>query len=237
MKRFKEFGFLTMAFLVLLRLAIGWHFLFEGVHKLDSFVHGDKPFSSAGYFREAPGPLAWEMRQLVGDPDDEALARLTMQPAPAGEDQPAAKGYLRTPPALDRDWEAYRKQYADAHDLTPEQRDETERRLHQNEDAVVQWLTMPWDPNLKREAPDDFDAADEQLKKLNARQTQLTATDAAINARYFGWVYASGNTWRSSRRPTPPSATRARSGRSRRTRRTFRTNSKRWGTSWRSCRH
>ena len=86
MRRFKEFGFLTMAFLVLLRLAIGWHFLFEGLHKLDSFVRGEtttnKPFSSAGYFREAPGPLASEMRQFVGDPDDKALARLTVLPPP-----------------------------------------------------------------------------------------------------------------------------------------------------------
>ena len=146
MKRFKEFGFLTMAFLVLLRLAIGWHFLFEGLHKLDSFVRGEtttnKPFSSAGYFREAPGPLAYEMRQFVGDPDDEALARLTVLPPP--EDPLTAKPYLRTPPALKKDWEDYLKQVADAYGLDDKQRELARSKLEQNEDEVVQWLTMPW---------------------------------------------------------------------------------------------
>ncbi len=85
MRRAREFGFLTMVLLVVLRLAIGWHFLFEGLHKLDSFVTGatttNKPFSSAGYFREAPGPLAWEVRQQIGDPDDEALVAPHHRPA------------------------------------------------------------------------------------------------------------------------------------------------------------
>ena len=114
--RSKEFGFLTMVFLVLLRLAIGWHFLFEGLHKLDSFVTGEtttsKPFSSAGYFREAPGPLAWEMRQQLGDPDDEALARLTVTPLAADEDPQSAKPYDRTPPGLKKDWDDYFNQFA-----------------------------------------------------------------------------------------------------------------------------
>ena len=70
----------TMIFLVLLRLAIGWHFLFEGVHKLhDSYLAytpdgkpaQHKPFSSAGYFREAPGPFAFasetRVRRVLSD--------------------------------------------------------------------------------------------------------------------------------------------------------------------------
>ena len=79
MRRTKYYGFFTMVLLVLLRLAIGWHFFFEGAHKLDTFAIGantstNKVFSSAGYFREAPGPLAAEMRKHLGDPDDDALA-------------------------------------------------------------------------------------------------------------------------------------------------------------------
>jgi uncharacterized membrane protein YphA (DoxX/SURF4 family) len=164
MKRFKEFGLLTMALLVLLRLAIGWHFFYEGFHKLDSFARGEtttnKPFSSAGYFREAPGPLAWDIRQVVGDPDDEALARLTVLPPP--QDPLSAKPYLRTPPGLQKDWEYVLKQHDDAYSFEDKQRELARLKLEQNEDAVVQWLTMAWDPALKRQAPDDED----DLKKI-----------------------------------------------------------------------
>ena len=59
----------TIVFLVLLRLAIGWHFLFEGLDKLRSMWIGptenNRPFSSAGYFREAPGPLGGWMRSSM----------------------------------------------------------------------------------------------------------------------------------------------------------------------------
>src|SRR5215510_4265205 len=71
----------TIFFLILLRLAIGWHFLFEGWHKLHSHWVGQtettRPFTSEGYFREATGPLGPIVRAQIGDPDDQALARLT----------------------------------------------------------------------------------------------------------------------------------------------------------------
>ena len=47
-------------FLLALRLAIGWHFLFEGLHKVNSYLVGptetNRPFTSEPYFRNAPGP-------------------------------------------------------------------------------------------------------------------------------------------------------------------------------------
>ena len=47
-------------FLILLRIAIGWHFLFEGIEKVESMRRGmtetSRPFSSAGYLNEASGP-------------------------------------------------------------------------------------------------------------------------------------------------------------------------------------
>jgi len=59
-------------FLLALRLAIGWHFLFEGLHKIHSHVVGptetNRPFSSEPYFKEAPGPLGARMRAIAGDP-------------------------------------------------------------------------------------------------------------------------------------------------------------------------
>src|SRR5437660_1776794 len=50
---------LALVFLVLLRIAIGWHFLFEGLEKVHTVNVGptetNRPWSSEHYLREAPG--------------------------------------------------------------------------------------------------------------------------------------------------------------------------------------
>jgi uncharacterized membrane protein YphA (DoxX/SURF4 family) len=69
-------------FLVLLRIAIGWHFLYEGTQKILSTPWGKTSvlarvfpvpegptFSSEGYLRAATGPLAPKFRSLVPDVD------------------------------------------------------------------------------------------------------------------------------------------------------------------------
>src|SRR5207248_3593995 len=90
-------------FLLALRLAIGWHFLFEGLHKVHSHSVGPtdanpRTFSSEPYFRAAPGPVGAFMRRQFEDPAEvivskvrpkenvtpEAFAKLT------GEQQAAA---------------------------------------------------------------------------------------------------------------------------------------------------
>jgi uncharacterized membrane protein YphA (DoxX/SURF4 family) len=89
--------------LVLLRVVIGWHFLFEGIEKLDSWYHGPregKPvWSAEGYLREAQGPLAWWFREQAGDPDADALARLTPEALQADATQPGALSK-----ALETEW-------------------------------------------------------------------------------------------------------------------------------------
>src|SRR5581483_764562 len=52
----------TRFFLVALRLAIGWHFLFEGLDKFHN-----PSWSSEAYVREAIGPAAPFFRELAGD--------------------------------------------------------------------------------------------------------------------------------------------------------------------------
>src|SRR5437763_1006957 len=66
-------GWSLRVFLLLaLRLAIGWHFLFEGLHKLHSYYVGpsetNRPFTSEPYFKVAPGPLGPYMRKQFEDP-------------------------------------------------------------------------------------------------------------------------------------------------------------------------
>src|SRR5262249_28278407 len=90
-------------FLVPLRLAIRWPFFTEGVQKIISVKTGEtttnRPFSSAGYFREAPGPAGSVMRSTVlGDPDDEALALLTVVVPPG--DSASLPPHKSMPPEL-----------------------------------------------------------------------------------------------------------------------------------------
>jgi hypothetical protein len=119
----------TRVFLVLLRFAIGWHFLIEGLEKVDSHYHwfhrkaeGQKPWSSEAYLRGSNGPLAPLFRGQLPDPDVAALQRLTF-PTPKEEDaarldvlldravkgdslaKPEANKGL--PPALEKDWKDY----------------------------------------------------------------------------------------------------------------------------------
>jgi uncharacterized membrane protein YphA (DoxX/SURF4 family) len=127
---------LTKIFLVLLRLAIGWHFLFEGVEKLQSVALGpteyNRPWSSGPYLREATGPIGGWLRQQAGDPDEDALARLTVPPLPPGQDPAQTPPYTRLPPALDKEWNDYFERFVGhfqhvyeplkADDLSPEER-------------------------------------------------------------------------------------------------------------------
>ncbi len=59
---------LGATFLVLLRVAIGWHFLYEGLEKYQATVQG-KPFSAEGYLRNANGPFAPYFRGMLADPN------------------------------------------------------------------------------------------------------------------------------------------------------------------------
>ncbi len=59
---------------MLLRIAIGWHFLYEGLEKYESKHKGGKPFSAEPYLRASTGPFAPYFRGLV--PDVNSLAKL-----------------------------------------------------------------------------------------------------------------------------------------------------------------
>jgi uncharacterized membrane protein YphA (DoxX/SURF4 family) len=69
-------GFLGAVFLVLLRIAIGWHFLNEGLEKYESTRSGKQPFSAEVYLRNSVGPLAPAFRGMLPDADGRALLDL-----------------------------------------------------------------------------------------------------------------------------------------------------------------
>jgi uncharacterized membrane protein YphA (DoxX/SURF4 family) len=140
--------FAHRAFLVLLRIAIGWHFLFEGLAKIESVSIGptetNRPWTSEGYLREANGPFGEIFRRQIGDPDEEALARLTLLPLPPGPHPTRTMLHDRFPPALKQDWQTYFDHfirfYAWDDPSRQQERDLAEAKLVQCEDNAVYWL-------------------------------------------------------------------------------------------------
>ena len=65
----KRISVAAIVFIVLLRISIGWQFLYEGLWKIDSLDTAN-PWTSAGYLKNAQGPFRDHFRNLTGDPDD-----------------------------------------------------------------------------------------------------------------------------------------------------------------------
>ncbi|MBI3860399.1 MAG: hypothetical protein HY290_00735 [Planctomycetia bacterium] len=67
-KNVRQIGFLGCFLLVLLRVAIGWQFLYEGIWKLDTQKTA-KPWSAEGYLANARGPFRDKFRGMIDDPN------------------------------------------------------------------------------------------------------------------------------------------------------------------------
>jgi len=79
-----QLGFLALAALFLLRVGVGWHFYKEGVEKVN---HPE--FSSAGFFRQASGPLQEHFHELAPHFHDwkDVLATGRRDGAPLSEEE------------------------------------------------------------------------------------------------------------------------------------------------------
>ena len=114
-------GFLAAFFIVLLRIAIGWHFLHEGLEKVGVDLRGGKePFSAEIYLRNANGPFAPYFRQMM--PDVDGLARLD-------------------PDRLKADWTADVSRITGHYGFDPEQQKKAQAILDEN----LQWATYWFD--------------------------------------------------------------------------------------------
>lgn len=119
----------TAFFLVVLRLALGWALLVEGLEKIT------KPdWSSEPYLRESTGPLAPYFREIPGDP---VVERLSIVPS---QDPARTAPHTRMPPALARDWHAYLDRFTEHYSLDAEQRKTAATKLQQREDQTVGWI-------------------------------------------------------------------------------------------------
>ncbi len=65
----RRISLLAILFLIVLRIAIGWQFLYEGLWKYDT-MQTATPWSSEGYLKNAQGPFRSHFRSMTGDPDE-----------------------------------------------------------------------------------------------------------------------------------------------------------------------
>ena len=115
-------GFFAALFLVLLRTAIGWHFLYEGMEKLHPPV--GKPFTAEGYLRASAGPFAAFFRNHI--PDADGLQRLKFD----------EKGH---PIGLEDRWRIDLSRYAAHYGLTDTQRKEAETSMTLIAEEAQDW--------------------------------------------------------------------------------------------------
>lgn len=159
----------TRVCLILLRLVIGWHLLFEGLSKFESDTWTSEP-----YLREASGPLAPMFRWMAGDPLEE---RLTPKPLPDGWEMGQVKLPDYFPPQLNAEWQAYLDRFAAHYQLNDKQKETAQNVLNQTRDQFMHWLVRekqevvwnsPYVGSVKAEK-----TVAERLEEYHARQAAV----------------------------------------------------------------
>ena len=108
-------------FLILLRIAIGWHLYYEGRTKIESQIT-DAPFSAEAYLRNATGPFAESFRNIV--PDADSLNALDLE-------------------YLESTWEREQRRVAEHFQFTDEQRERAEQALEETRAQAQDWFEDP----------------------------------------------------------------------------------------------
>lgn len=169
-----RYAFWTIVFLILLRLAIGWQFFIEGTEKVKKEYTGEtgtsKPFTSAGYFREAQGPIADQMREWIGDDDQRLLQLIRLKPA----DQ-VDKVHERIPPALEKEWDHYFNEFVSHFQLDDAVRALAQTRLDQAKGDVVDWMSL-------------HGADDEDTEMITVTRTFPGAPDAVVKVTPYALI-------------------------------------------------
>lgn len=173
-------------FLLALRLAIGWHFLFEGLHKIHSHEVGVTDatprggFSSEPYFKVAPGPLGAKMRSQFLDTDAEIAAKVK-----APEDILAAEfaklsaeeQSKKCPAVVAKSLDNIKDDLEQLKALVDKTEAE-ETKVAVNDEAKA-WA--------EKEAKEAREAIDKKIKALDADETKVLLT--AAKAKYARWVF------------------------------------------------
>ncbi len=177
---------LRVFFLLALRIAIGWHFTFEGLHKIHSIHTGvtdantnTRPFSSEPYFKFAPGPVGAQMRKQFFDPEAEIATKVKV-PGPISR---ADFDKL----SLD---EQVAKCPEEAAKLIDAIKDEPEKDRKKADETEVEELAVAKTDSAREAAKAKADAArvaaQKKAERLDSQESQILIKTA--KATYARWV-------------------------------------------------
>jgi uncharacterized membrane protein YphA (DoxX/SURF4 family) len=156
---------------VLLRVAIGWHLLYEGLYKLDT-QGTDTPWSAEAYLSNATGPFAEHFHNLVEDDGKRA---------PIFESQ-----------ALSGRWQDLLNRFADHYGLDEKQRESARQELQKlldtaNEeyfnDGQIQGIIQTYRRDRQTEDSERFLSTSEQ-KRLGANLGLLRERIHGLTERF-----------------------------------------------------
>lgn len=119
----------AVVMLVILRLTIGWHFLYEGVWKI---ANADK-FTAEPFLSQAKGPAAPLFYAML--PDMDGRQRLPVTADEAGEKVVRGDVYLNA-------WQALKQRVVEDYKLGPEQEAAVEKLYERYEDSLADFLAV-----------------------------------------------------------------------------------------------
>ncbi len=188
--------------LLALRLAIGWHFCFEGLHKINSTMLGEtdtnRPFSSANYFNVGDGPGAEIARkQFIRDPETDYTKRLAKKKELTAAEFAALPADQQADLCPDVVNEELKKSADATLPRATEEQQKTDEALKAAEAKVAAELTEKQLPNAvvfgvaPVKAVDAGPVAAARSKALAAayRVFRLSESGRAMRAEYASWVY------------------------------------------------
>jgi uncharacterized membrane protein YphA (DoxX/SURF4 family) len=181
-------GFFGALFLVLLRTAIGWHFLVEGLEKLNA--PAEKPFTAEHYLRGSTGPLAPWFRSQV--PDVYGLERLAVD----------RNG---RPATIRNEWRRELDLYANHYGYSPEQRAKAETALVAIEAQADAWFADPTNAQQIAKYAADVERLDRiesapnalraEREKMYEDRKELESTRRDLLAPLQGWTESLRLSW------------------------------------------
>lgn len=169
-------GLCGVILIVVLRIAIGWHFFYEGIHKFDP--HDE--FSSKGFLGVAKGPVAPFFHEML--PDINGLKRLEIGPAMDAEGKPVMeKGKeVKTFTVYEKAWNDYYARFYRQHNLDASDKAALKKQV---DDIYLRYLQ-----SLRNGAADvekDVLAYKESLKRY--RETKKTIRNDAEFEQIRRW--------------------------------------------------
>ena len=153
----------VIVLIVVMRLAIGWHFLFEGIWKMQP----ENDFSAKGFLGMAKGPTKDLYYMMI--PDLDGAERLQLAEVVEGKMENGTfkqeKSHGWTLPVFETEWYRWYAKFLDRYELTDEQKTKT--------DAIFnQYVTSLRDCSvMQRDAIREFLGGRERFKKHIALDT------------------------------------------------------------------